>query len=332
MGQKLLVGNPIAKGVRTDRTAFGIDNNYFPVLENAYQWRGRIKRKRGTAFLCRLTSFFASNSTNWYPTPDTLTLNGAGVGEIVTAYGFVETQYTITVIVINTGNVQFTCNQNFEVGDEIIITNVVGTTQLNNNVYVVATVSATGFTINTNTTGFSPPTNPSGNVSLNIPDITLQPGSVTVISVTSGMTYIDDSNGNMLNSSMTPVGTINYASGLLTILSEAGSTINAEYNYYTGLPVMGLEDFITPNSEFPGTIGFDTTYAYNIPTAAVPSSSYTYITYYKNAPTGSYPGNVQKNRLTPFEWNGQNYQQFWTVNYEGAMFATNGIPIPFDFA
>src|SRR5271166_1484356 len=50
---KLVVG-PIDKGLRTDRLPFNIDNDSFPVLVNAYQWRGRVKRKRGTSLLCRL--------------------------------------------------------------------------------------------------------------------------------------------------------------------------------------------------------------------------------------------------------------------------------------
>src|SRR5216683_4310229 len=47
---KIVVG-PIDKGLRTDRLPFNIDNDSFPTLVNAYQWRGRIKRKRGNAFL-----------------------------------------------------------------------------------------------------------------------------------------------------------------------------------------------------------------------------------------------------------------------------------------
>jgi hypothetical protein len=29
-------------------------------------------------------------------------------------------------------------------------------------------------------------------------------------------------------------------------------------------------------------------------------------------------------------WNGQDYQQFWSTNYEGAFWETNGIEVPFD--
>src|SRR5258708_22323885 len=53
MGEKIIVG-PINKGLRNDRTAFIIDNNSFPTLINAYQWRGRAKRKRGTTLIGRL--------------------------------------------------------------------------------------------------------------------------------------------------------------------------------------------------------------------------------------------------------------------------------------
>ena len=48
MGEKLVIG-PIDKGLKTDREPFNIDNDSFPLLINAYQWRGRVKRKRGTA-------------------------------------------------------------------------------------------------------------------------------------------------------------------------------------------------------------------------------------------------------------------------------------------
>jgi hypothetical protein len=57
MGEKLVIG-PIEKGLRTDRTPFVIDNDNFPSLINAYQWRGRVKRKRGTTLLGRLNRFW----------------------------------------------------------------------------------------------------------------------------------------------------------------------------------------------------------------------------------------------------------------------------------
>src|SRR5512135_739431 len=83
MGEKIVVG-PVNKGLRNDVTPFNIDNDSFPVLTNAYQWRGRIKRKRGTSFLGRLTRFF--NSTNIsYSSIASFNLV-AGAGNLITGF------------------------------------------------------------------------------------------------------------------------------------------------------------------------------------------------------------------------------------------------------
>ncbi|HMG16083.1 MAG TPA: hypothetical protein VK590_11585, partial [Saprospiraceae bacterium] len=84
MGEKIIVG-PINKGLRNDRTAFVIDNDSFPTLINAYQWRGRVKRKRGTQFLGRLTRFFSSTVSS-YSSVSTITLNGGGAGNLLTGF------------------------------------------------------------------------------------------------------------------------------------------------------------------------------------------------------------------------------------------------------
>lgn len=90
MGQKLSVV-PINQGQRTDKLAFNIDNDSFPTLINAYQWRGRIKRKRGTSLLGRLQRYFDSSlysysvgptSTGAAP-PYLITLNGSGGGNLL---------------------------------------------------------------------------------------------------------------------------------------------------------------------------------------------------------------------------------------------------------
>ena len=51
--QSLLIGN-FAGGFENDRKPFVINNDSFPVLNNAYVWRGRILKKRGTTQLGRL--------------------------------------------------------------------------------------------------------------------------------------------------------------------------------------------------------------------------------------------------------------------------------------
>src|SRR6188768_3125291 len=246
MGTKLVVG-PINKGLRTDRLPFVIDNDSFPTLINAYQWRGRVKRKRGTEFLGRLTRFFNSTVSS-YSSTATITLNGSGVGNLLT-----------------------------------------------------------GFSLQT--------------------DGSIVPGSVTI---TVGVNVYTDPT---MDGYLTPTGTggvnlINYATGVITIPAEAGNNASAVFRYYPTLPVMGLEEFKNAANAFPGTIAFDTKYAYNINTA----SPYiiTDISFYKNLASGAYTNYVQKTNWTPVTWNGQDYQQFWTTNYQGAFWAANGIEVPFD--
>lgn len=244
MGEKLVVG-PVNRGLRNDRTAFVIDNDSFPNLINAYQWRGRIKRKRGTAFLGRLTRYFNSTSLS-YSSSSTITLDGGGNGNLLT-----------------------------------------------------------GFTLQS-----------TGNI---------VPGTVSIFDTVSSITYTDPSE----NGTLSPSGTIDYATGGITIAAAASHAISATFVYYPGLPVMGLEDFIANSSQFPGTLGFDTVYSYNI-SPVFPYNIYD-VSFYKNPTTSSlYPGYIPKTNVTPLTWNGANYQQFWTINYQGALWATNGITEPFN--
>lgn len=247
MGDKIVIG-PINKGLREDRTAFVIDDDSFPTLINAYQWRGRIKRKRGTSFLTRLTRYFNSNSTSYSATA------------------------TISLIA-SAGNI------------------------------------ITGFSLQVN-----------GNI---------VPGSVTLVGGTDGTTYTDPSmDGTLLATGGTGTGgTINYATGAITIASGGTETISAVFTYYPDLPVMGLEDFVDTSLEFPSTLGFDTKYSYKINNTS-PYASYD-VSFYKNPPSVTYVDYVHKTTVTPVKWNGADYQQIWTVNYQGALWATNGVPSPF---
>lgn len=229
MAEKLIVG-PVNKGLRTDREPFVIDNDSFPVLINAYQWRGRIKRKRGTEFLCRLQRFLGTTS----------------------AFG----NLTVTILPLP--------------------------------------ILPAKLTITIGTDEF------------------VDPGGASPV------TLLTNGSGS---------ATLNRATGLLTI---TGSIALTSVLYFPTLPVMGLEDFVTPSSQFPECLGFDTHYSYIIDTD-YPYAAHD-VSFYKNPATapGSAPGYTPKSTWTPTFWNGQDYQQFWTVNYQGALWATNGINIPYN--
>ncbi len=245
MGEKIVVG-PINKGLRTGVTPFNIDNDSFPYLVNAYQWRGRVKRKRGTSLLGRLRRYFNSSSISY---SSTATINlVAGSANILTGFGL----------------------------------------QVNGNII---------------------------------------PGTVTIVDSTAGNTYTDTLMNGTLQGAPTGTGTINYATGVITITGGLTHTISVVFTYYPDLPVMGLRDLILGINQFPGTLGFDTVYSYNI-LPVDPYSIYD-VSWYKNPASATYPSYVRKTNSTRTSWNGQNYQQFYTVNYQGALWATNGINIPF---
>jgi hypothetical protein len=231
MGEKLIIG-PINKGLRTDREPFVIDNDSFPILINAYQWRGRAKRKRGTATLTRLQRII-------------------GITDITTG------NFTV---VINPHPIQAGISV-FMVGSTVFVD----------------------------------------------PDPTGSPDLI-----------------NLITNNLFSTATLQRSTGELII---TGGTENPLTNviYFPALPVMGEEDWIDPTQAYPGTIGFDTTYAYNITT----SFPYTPvdISFYKN-PASAAPYEA-KGTPTPLWWNGQNYQQFWTTNYQNAFWATNGLEVPF---
>lgn len=239
--QKLMLG-PFSRGLRKDLTAFAIDNESFPTLLNAYQWRGRIKRKRGTSLLGRLARYFDSTSVSYNTGGTTITLNGSGEGNLLTN---------------------------------------------------------ASWTLETNSS--------------------IVPGSVEI---TIGVNVYTDP---AMDGTLSPSGSIVYSTGAITILAEAGNAASANFRYYPVLPVMGFEDLNLRPTQSSGNIAFDTKYSYNVLTS-FPYLNYD-VTFYKNpASSGSY---TQKTNPTSFYWNGQNYQQFWTTNYQNAFWATNGLRVPF---
>jgi hypothetical protein len=259
MGEKLVIG-PINKGLKTYFTPFNIDNDSFPVLQNAYQWRGRVKRKRGTTYLGQLNYQYVSFAV----------FTGFGISGPTKVIG----------LFANTGKLNPGPSASFVPGN-------------------------------------------------------IKPITITFTGSVTNQTLTDTLGTGVL--SISPAGnitaaTLNYSTGNLTITLGTPDTVSIFFSgsIYPGLPVMGLEDFTISTEAFPGTIAFDTQYSYNIST----TSPYpiNYVGYYNNpAAAGKYPGYVPKaiTAATPFTWNGADYQQFWSTNYQGALWVTNGVPVPF---
>jgi hypothetical protein len=141
------------------------------------------------------------------------------------------------------------------------------------------------------------------------------PSSIVIrsITITVGAQVFTESTPGTLSNGAGGTGTINYATGLLSIQTSpplAATPVLINFGYYPSLPVMGLENFQTSALTFPTLVAFDTTYSYQI-------NSGTQI--FHNV-------NFYKISGAPFVWTGMDFQQFWTASYQGSMFTTNGVP------
>lgn len=328
MVEKLIVG-PFNKGLKSNVKPFNVDNDSFPILINAYQWRGQIKRKRGTTFLNRLKrilpemSIGLTSASPWtfdlfsFITPSialtepnaSITLGSvhitiASTPEILFLDNGDGTLSGFTVgIITNATNgnpVEITsAAHNLNTGDIVTINGVLGEVELNGNTY---TITVTG--VNT---------------------FTLDGIDGTLFGVYAG-------GGTWTSPSAANFGVINYVTGVVTLTGTfaAGIAATACISYFPNLPVMGFRDFAINSSQFPGNLAFDTKYSYNV-LNAFPHTAYD-VSYYKNpaADATLLPGYIPKTTPTALTWNGENYQQFYTINYQGALWATNGIRVPFE--
>ena len=94
---RLIISN-LATGYETDRLPFNIANDAFPKLNNAYIWRGRILRKRGTSLLGRLQRTLTSEFLGHTSVSGVFTGNIFNILNILTSSSpsIVELSITIT--------------------------------------------------------------------------------------------------------------------------------------------------------------------------------------------------------------------------------------------
>lgn len=121
-------------------------------------------------------------------------------------------------------------------------------------------------------------------------DAEIEVGSVQI---TVGATVlIDQSNGTLATSPVSGVsGVINYKTGVVTITGAgAGLATTINFNYFPGLPVMGLRSRELNSINVEQTIAFDTVFAYR----------------YTNGWQEFIPGTI---------WTGQDFDFFWSTNY-----------------
>ena len=110
MADQVFLGN-FSGGLTLNKLPFVIDNDSFPYLYNFYVWRGRVKRKRGTASFGRLTRQMQSVATatpplNWQ-VGTIMTLDGLGDGSAT-----LSSLFSLESSSIEPGSIQFSDGTN----------------------------------------------------------------------------------------------------------------------------------------------------------------------------------------------------------------------------
>jgi len=286
------------KGLTRNKKPFLLADQAWETLYNGYVWRDRELKREGNQFLGRLQrnfvteSFFVSAVTPW-----TFNL------KVVTGFISAATK-------ANPGHITTPYPHNLTTGDMVVISGVVGMTQLNGNTYTITVVSASVFSIGTDTSGYT--TYISGgtwisnrSLSATEPNAQIVPGSFVL--ATGGVTFTDNGDGTI--TSGTPLvnfGNINYNTGSVTLTTNvSGSTATIiSYSYYPGLPGMGIWQKETSTITSENTIWWDTKYAY----------------IFSNGEFQEFiPGTA---------WNGNDSDFFWAYNYQASsgssiLFVTN---------
>lgn len=292
-------------GLVQNRVNFILPEDAYPVLENAFVWRERIKRKQGFQILGRLRRTFddaslgASGVSPWdFNLYSTLTpaITGEPNAQIEpgSAVITVAPAFTTGSIVAgspdvpprgysNTENcrVWTTSTAGLLTGDSISISGVVveagsGDDTINGGPWIIEVVDGTSF-----------------NIGVDSQDWGIWESGGTWTKVSAGTIISDQGNGTMTSASPGVSGTINYQTGQIVITGapSAQPTI-IDVNYFPSLPVMGLRKRELNNINNEDTIAFDTKYAYE------------YIT-----------GSGWQEFIPGTVWTGDDADFFWTTNY-----------------
>ena len=247
-------------GLENDVKPFLLTDQSFQVLDNAYAWRERAKKRQGLRTLGRLRRSFTNASLgNSGASPWTFNIYSTLAAPIIAEPNATIESGSITITVgatvftdfSKTGSITAATQANpcqitsalhlLTTGDVISISGVVGMTELNGNTYQITVVDANNFTLdNTDSTLYT------------------AYGSSGTWTATAAQ-----GNGNLVSTTPGNSGTINYLTGTVTLTYTGGAQATTiSFGYFPALPVMGIYQRDITNVDDQQTIFFDTKYAY----------------------------------------------------------------------
>lgn len=293
-------------GLVQERENFLLPDDAYPTLQNAYVFRERIKRKQGYQLLGRLQRDFETQTVGTSgASPWTFNLYSSLTPPFVPeptssiVLGSVEIYFAPITVTGNILTPGYTVASDCEVttnttaglttGDLLFISDVdivpgSGPNLINGGPYTVEVIDATHFKLGVDSSTW-------GNW--------LSGGTWSSTS-SSTITFTDQGNGVLSSTTPDNSGTINYQNGDVTLIYTAstGTAIDATFQYYPGLPVMGIRILELQNSANDQTVVFDQKYAYVFNSAT----------------------NQFKEFITGKTWNAHNADVygtdfFWSTNY-----------------
>ncbi len=302
------------------REDFLLPNDAYPILENAFVWRERIKRKQGYELLGRLRRVYIDESLglsgasvwsfNIYSTlvPPIVPETNAQIepGSVYINIGPAPVTGPVTAYSKKPNCIVTSAGHGLSTGDIISISGATvvpgtGDNEINGGPYTITVLGANFFALNVNSTTWG----------------TSAGGGIWTHENTTGQILIDQGDGTLATDpASATVGTINYVTGDVTITNgAAGTAAIISFNYFPSMPVMGLRsrELTATNNE--QMVAFDPVYAYK---------------YSSDGFEEFLPGTVWTGSDSDFFWSTNywigtgNLKIFWVTNFVDPIRYTNG--------
>lgn len=261
-------------GLVQNREEFLLPDDAYPILQNAYVWRERLIRKKGYELLGRLQRTFTTQSIgtsglspwtfnlfsslappftpepNAQITPGSVQIffNPATVTGNIVAPGYTIASdceiYTNTTTGLYTGAIVTISGVTIIPGSGTNSINATWGGDMGN----IELIDGTHFKLGVDSHGWGK----------------WQSGGTWSSVIGSSIIFIDQGNGTLTSTTPGNSGTINYATGNVTLTHTAGAgvAVDATFSYNPNLPVMGLRTRELQNSANDQLVAFDQKYAY----------------------------------------------------------------------
>lgn len=277
-------------GAIKNKKPFLITDDAFADLTNAYVYREELRKREGLQLIGRYRRYFTGDSLeNSGASPWTLNvLSTEGIKGSITG-----------ITNANPGEITTEDPHNLIDGTQVIISGVLGMTEVNGQTVSITSTGLNTFTIGISTAAYGVYTSGGIWTLATEPNSEIEAGSV-IITIQAGpdIVFTDQGDGTLTSPTAGNSGTINYLSGEIVLTHTAGAGVASivTFGYFPALPAMGISVREIAGINAEESIWFDTKYAY----------IYDGVAFQEYLPSAG------------VTWNGTDSDFFWSTNYRGA--------------